>query len=164
MYGIFTNANLLGTIAAVIKKTPSLQVIIYDGDAKDVKAGALKTIKASNPGIKIYTFEDFLKLGAKNPVEADPPSPEDLACIMYTSGSTGAPKGVLITNKNIVSAGSFCSPLFSLSSHCFLNHFLLSQSPLSSCCSEITSTPKNRTLLTSLSLYVPFAVRETQEK
>lgn len=29
---------------------------------------------------------------------------EDIAMIMYTSGTTGAPKGVMITNQNIVAS------------------------------------------------------------
>lgn len=32
----------------------------------------------------------------------DPPSPEDIASIMYTSGTTGTPKGVMITHRGIV--------------------------------------------------------------
>lgn len=33
--------------------------------------------------------------GEGQPVSALPPGPEDIACIMYTSGTTGDPKGVL---------------------------------------------------------------------
>ena len=36
--------------------------------------------------------------------EARAPEPEDLCCIMYTSGSTGNPKGVILSHKNIVAA------------------------------------------------------------
>lgn len=102
---MFSNANLLGTIAAVISKTPTLKVLIYDGEAKDVKAGALETIKAANGGVQVFTFDEFLQLGKDNPVEANPATPEETACIMYTSGSTGAPKGVQISNANIVACG-----------------------------------------------------------
>lgn len=100
VYGVFTNANLLGTIAAVISKTPTVKVLIYDGAEKDVKKGALDTIKSA--GVKVFTFDEFIQLGKDKPSAPNLPQPEDVACIMYTSGSTGAPKGVLLTNANIV--------------------------------------------------------------
>ena len=40
-------------------------------------------------GIKLIDFDDFMQQGFQKPGEALPPKPMDLACIQYTSGTTG---------------------------------------------------------------------------
>lgn len=102
VYGLFTNAALLNTVAGVAAKTPTVKVVIYDGNKADVKAGAIEQLEKN--GSTVYHLDDFLNLGEDNPVPANLPTPDDTACIMYTSGSTGAPKGVLLSNKNIVAS------------------------------------------------------------
>jgi long-chain acyl-CoA synthetase len=102
VYGVFTNAALLKIVAGVAEKTPTVKVVIYDGKKEDVKAGAIEQLEKN--GSKVYHLDDFLKLGEDNLVEPNLPEPDDTACIMYTSGSTGAPKGVLLSNKNIVAS------------------------------------------------------------
>ncbi|CAL1362325.1 unnamed protein product [Linum trigynum] len=46
------------------------------------------------------------KLGQENPTGADLPLPGDVAVIMYTSGSTGLPKGVMMTHANVLAVVS----------------------------------------------------------
>ena len=50
----------------------------------------------------LKSFEELLEEGAAKPLEPVKASPEDLCTIMYTSGTTGDPKGVLIKHKNVL--------------------------------------------------------------
>ena len=44
----------------------------------------------------------------QKPVEPTPPKPSSIAVIMYTSGSTGDPKGVMVSQANLLAMMAAC--------------------------------------------------------
>ncbi|KAK6937241.1 AMP-dependent synthetase/ligase [Dillenia turbinata] len=57
--------------------------------------------RAECAGTKPYSWNEFLHLGKENPTEVTPPQPFNICTIMYTSGTSGDPKGVLLTHENV---------------------------------------------------------------
>ncbi|KAI9652215.1 MAG: long-chain fatty acid-CoA ligase [Alyxoria varia] len=100
---MFLDPHLLPKLNNPLKEAKSVEFVIYNvqGEAKQQDIDKLKN---DHPNLTIMSFEELRKLGEDNPVDPTPPSSEDLCCIMYTSGSTGAPKGVLLKHKNVVAA------------------------------------------------------------
>ncbi|XP_066047023.1 long-chain-fatty-acid--CoA ligase 5 [Chamaea fasciata] len=80
------------------KKTPCLKIIVlmdlFDKELKD---------RGDKVGIEILSLQEVEELGKNNIREPVPPKPEDLSVVCFTSGTTGNPKGAMLTHQNVVS-------------------------------------------------------------
>lgn len=101
---IFVDPALLPRVIKALVLAKDVKTVIYNEDAvQKVRPEHVEVIKDKHPGVSVYSFGEFLATATDN-IDPVPPSADNLACIMYTSGSTGAPKGVLLKHKNIVAA------------------------------------------------------------
>ena len=91
-------------VAKVVADVPSLRLVIYDGTPKPE---LLDKIRGTREGIRVISLDEVRALGrekSKDTLAARLPKPETIACIMYTSGTTGAPKGVVISHSNLIAS------------------------------------------------------------
>ncbi|KAL3652774.1 Long chain acyl-CoA synthetase 4 [Castilleja foliolosa] len=58
--------------------------------------------EAESFGVAIYSWDEFLSLGENKHYDLPVKNKSDICTIMYTSGTTGDPKGVMISNNSIV--------------------------------------------------------------
>ena len=76
---------------------PSLKAVVVWGDIAEEVADAARAA-----GLTVTPWAEFLSQGQAEPAPASPPSPSDLCTLMYTSGTTGDPKGVEISHSAVV--------------------------------------------------------------
>ena len=66
----------------------------------------ISSLNREHPTVKFVTFEDVLRLGQAFPSLSVAPSPQHLATLCYTSGTTGIPKGAMLSHMNMVSVAA----------------------------------------------------------
>lgn len=102
---MYLDPHLLKTATGPLKKAGSVKIAIYnDSSTFEVPSKVIDEFKAAHPELTILSFEELRALGEKNSADPIPPKPDDLYCIMYTSGTGGLPKGVPVTHAGLVAS------------------------------------------------------------
>ncbi|KAM9394012.1 long-chain-fatty-acid--CoA ligase 1 [Pholidichthys leucotaenia] len=78
--------------------TPKLSCLVLFGDF-----GPAFVERAKSCEVEVLKLEQLMDLGRQNLKDPVPPQPQDLAVVCFTSGTTGKPKGAMITHGNIAS-------------------------------------------------------------
>jgi acyl-CoA ligase (AMP-forming) (exosortase A-associated) len=105
IFGVSQASGVFVPVNALLK-AQQVRHIIQDSGARIVLSTAsmktvLDTALEDIPGITVLLVED---IKASKPVSLKPGNAigEDLAAILYTSGSTGSPKGVMLSHRNLL--------------------------------------------------------------
>ncbi|KAF7768255.1 hypothetical protein Agabi119p4_7498 [Agaricus bisporus var. burnettii] len=122
---VFATSNHISTLLTLAPKIPCLKLIIII-DKVPVENAKLFAEWGQSNGIKVQEWDEFEAYGMANLIEPIRPTPETVASICYTSGTTDTPKGAVLKHKAL--AISITSQLYGL--HMPDNATLLSYLPL----------------------------------
>ncbi|GAB7354410.1 hypothetical protein MBLNU459_g4903t1 [Dothideomycetes sp. NU459] len=109
---VCTSINHIPALIKLAPRCPTLKLIVsldplttgteLPGTSKADILNAL----AADVGVSIHYIRDVETLGEATPRPYHAPQPEDIITLNYTSGTTGPPKGVVLTHGNAVAAAS----------------------------------------------------------
>ncbi|XP_023889563.1 long chain acyl-CoA synthetase 6, peroxisomal [Quercus suber] len=106
---IFCVPQTLNSLLSFLSDIPTVRLIVVVGGIDDQIPSL-----PSTTGVQVVTYSKLLSQGRSNLQPFCPPKPDDVATICYTSGTTGTPKGAILTHGNLIAnvAGTSLSVKF----------------------------------------------------
>ncbi|CAK9142527.1 unnamed protein product [Ilex paraguariensis] len=100
---IFCMPQTLNVLLSFLSEIPCVRLIVVVGGIEDRMPSLPPT-----SGVEVISYSKLLGQGQNNIQPFCPPKPNDVATICYTSGTTGTPKGVVLSHGNLIAnvAGS----------------------------------------------------------
>jgi len=102
--------------ATALLWTVGLSEGVAELPARDAPLITVAVGDSSHPGQ--YPFEELVAAGSATPLQ--PPDPDALYILGYTSGTTGRPKGAMLTHRGVLALGRQNAHSFRLSGHTVL--------------------------------------------
>ncbi|KAI9336701.1 hypothetical protein BDR26DRAFT_864401, partial [Obelidium mucronatum] len=93
------------SLISYIHHCPSVKCIISMDTVTPTTSQSFQILRkwAAEKNVALYSLAQVESIGAESRIPFTPAKPSDLCCISYTSGTTGEPKGAMLTHENILS-------------------------------------------------------------
>lgn len=93
------------SVALVVQDQATLSKLLPELTALNLRFVALLSDETPQgpAGLALVNFDQVVAAGQGHPLESAPRRREDLATLMYTSGTSGRPKGVMLSHGNLLS-------------------------------------------------------------